>query len=101
MKLVSGEKFGLFKFNYMKVSLSPASPRWWALGHLGTWALGQALDAGVGAAADGTRVNDTLCVSDIIITIMVQIASERHPGCEQCSNPASPQLSHLLLCMSW
>ena len=41
----------------------------WALGHLGTWALlGQALDAGMGAAADGKRVNDTLCVSDIIIT---------------------------------
>ena len=76
VKLVSGEKSRLFKSNYMTVSLSLASPRWWALGHLGTlvlghlstWALGQALDAGMGAAADGKRVNDTICVSDIIIT---------------------------------
>ena len=69
----------------------------------GTWALGQALDARMGAAADGKRVNDTLCVSDIIIAIiniMVQIASEPHPGCEQCSNPASLQLSYLFLCIS-
>ena len=40
VKLVSDEKSRLFKSNYMKVSLSRASPRWWVLGHLGTWALG-------------------------------------------------------------
>ena len=42
----------------------------WALGHLG---VRQALDAGMGAAANGKRVNDTLCVSDIIITIITII----------------------------
>ena len=41
--------------------------------HLGTWALGQVLDARMDAAADGKRVNDTLCVADIIITIITII----------------------------
>ena len=48
----------------------------------------------MGVAANGKRVNDTLCVSDIIITIITIITTRPKPACGR------PSLANISLCTS-